>query len=130
MRNVLGSVLDKYVVVYLDDILIYSDNKKDYLRHIRQVLTLLRAAGFYCKLSKCSFMQEETEFLVHIISKDGLKTNAGLVKAIRKWPIPTTQRDVMQFLGLTSLYHQYIDHCRYCSSLNNFVRLHDSLHLG
>lgn len=110
MRNVLDPVLDKCVVVYLDDILIYSDNKEDHLRDIRKVLGILRGAGLYCKLSKCSFMQEETEFLGHIISKDGLKTNAGLVKAIREWPVPTTQRHVMQFLGLTNFYHQYIDH--------------------
>ena len=110
MRNVLDPLLDVCVVVYLDDILIYSDNKTDHLKHIRQVLALLRTAGLLCKLSKCSFMQEETEFLGHIISKDGLKTNAGLVKAIREWPTPTTQCHVMQFLGLTNFYCQYIDH--------------------
>lgn len=110
MRTVMDPVLDKCLVLYLDDILIYSDNKKDHLRDIRRVLTLLRKAGLYCKLSKCSFMQDETEFLGHIISKDGLKTNAGLVKAIREWPVPSTQRHVMQFLGLTNFYHQYIDH--------------------
>jgi len=110
MRTVLDPVIDKCVVIYLDDILIYSDNEEDHLRHLRKVLKLLREAGLYCKLSKCSFMQEETEFLGHILSKDGLKTNAGLVRAIREWPAPTTQRQVMQFLGLTRFYHQYIDH--------------------
>lgn len=108
MRIALDPLIDKCVVVYLDDILIYSDNEHDHLRHIRQVLKLLRESGLYCKLSKCAFMQEETEFLGHVISKDGLKTNAGLVKAIREWPAPQTQREVMQFLGLTNFYHQYV----------------------
>lgn len=108
MRNALDPLIDTCVVVYLDDILIYSNNVDDHLRDIRQVLTLLRKAGLYCKLSKCSFMQEETEFLGHVISKDGLKTNAGLVKAVREWPTPRNQREIMQFLGLTNFYHQYI----------------------
>lgn len=108
MRNALDPVLDKCVVIYLDDILIYSNNEQDHLQHIRQVLKLLRDNGLYCKLSKCSFMQEETEFLGHVISKEGLKTNAGLVKAVREWPTPKSQKEVMQFLGLTNFYHQYI----------------------
>ena len=110
MRQALEPVLDRCVVLYLDDILIYSDNKEQHLKDLRAVLSLLRKAGLYAKLSKCSFMQEETEFLGHVITKDGLKTNAGLVKAIREWPVPANRHEVMQFLGLTQFYHQYIDH--------------------
>jgi len=109
MKEALSPELDRCLVLYLDDILIYSDDEKQHLKDIRAVLTLLRKAGLYVKLSKCSFMEEETEFLGHVLSKDGLKMNGGLVKAIREWPVPTTQRQVMQFLGLTQFYHQYID---------------------
>jgi RNase H-like domain found in reverse transcriptase/Reverse transcriptase (RNA-dependent DNA polymerase)/Integrase zinc binding domain/Chromo (CHRromatin Organisation MOdifier) domain/Retroviral aspartyl protease len=109
MFNVLDPVLDKWVVVYLDDILIYSRTKAEHLAHVRSVLTLLRKNGLYAKLSKCSFMQEQTEFLGHVISKKGIHTNAGLVKAIRDWPRPTKQREVQQFVGLAQFYHQYID---------------------
>lgn len=108
MLKVLDPVLDKWVVVYLDDILIYSKTKADHLRHIRSVLALLRKHGLYVKLSKCSFMQEETEFLGHVISKNGLHTNAGLVRAIREWPRPEKQKDVQQFIGLAQFYQQYI----------------------
>jgi transposase InsO family protein len=108
MLKVLDPVLDKWVVVYLDDILIYSKTKAEHLRHIRSVLSLLRQHGLYVKLSKCSFMQEETEFLGHVITKDGLRTNAGLVRAIREWPRPRKQKDVQQFIGLAQFYQQYI----------------------
>ncbi|GJJ74408.1 hypothetical protein EMPS_06766 [Entomortierella parvispora] len=82
MLRVLDPVLDKWVVVYLDDLLIYSKTKKEHLQHLRSVLALLRKNGLYAKLSKCSFMQDETEFLGHTITKDGIKTSAGLSKAI------------------------------------------------
>jgi len=108
MLKVLDPVLDKWVVVYLDDILIYSKTKAEHLQHIRSVLSLLRKHGLFAKLSKCSFMQEETEFLGHVITKDGVHTNAGLVRAIREWPRPQKQKDVQQFIGLTQFYQQYI----------------------
>ena len=110
MKDALAPQIDKCVVLYLDDILIYSDDEKQHLKDLRAVLTLLRQAGLYAKLSKCSFMQEETEFLGHILTKDGIKMNAGLVKAIQEWPTPTKQHDVMQFLGLCQYYHNHIDH--------------------
>ena len=109
MRTVLNPLLDKCVVAYLDDILIYSKSKKEHLAHLRQVLALLRKNGLYAKLSKCAFLQEQTEFLGHVISKDGIHTNAGLVKAIREWPRPTKQKDVQQFIGLAQFYQQYIN---------------------
>lgn len=109
MRTVLNPLLDKCVVAYLDDIMIYSKSRKDHLHHLRQVLSLLRKHGLYVKLSKCAFLQQQTEFLGHVISKDGIHTNAGLVKAIREWPRPTKQRDVQQFIGLAQYYQQYIN---------------------
>ena len=119
MLRVLDPALDKWVVVYLDDILIYSRTKTEHLGHIRHVLALLRKNGLYAKLSKCSFMQEETEFLGHVISKDGVHTNAGLVRAIRESPRPQKQKDVQQFIGLAQFYHQYI---------NNFATIALPLH--
>jgi len=109
MLRVLDPVLDKWVVVYLDDILIYSRSEAEHLQHLRSVLALLRKNGLYVKLSKCSFMQQETEFLGHTISKDGIHTSGGLVRAIREWPRPQKQKDVQQFVGLAQFYHQYID---------------------
>jgi transposase InsO family protein len=109
MLRVLDPVLDRWVVVYLDDILIYSRTEAEHLQHLRSVLALLRKHGLYAKLSKCSFMQPETDFLGHTISKDGIHTSGGLVRAIREWPRPQKQKDVQQFVGLAQFYNQYID---------------------
>ena len=109
MRNALGPALDRFIIAYLDDILIYSRTREEHLRHIRETLKLLRASGLHVKLSKCTFMQEETEFLGHVVSAKGVHTNAGLVRAITSWPTPKKQRDVQQFIGLTQFYHQYIE---------------------
>jgi hypothetical protein len=108
MLRVLDPVLDKWVVVYLDDLLIYSKTKAEHLQHLRSVLALLRKNGLYAKLSKCSFMQDETEFLGHTVTKDGIKTSAGLTQAIRDWPTPKSTKDVQQFLGLAQFYQQYV----------------------
>src|SRR5690349_14361708 len=108
MLRVFDPVLIKYLVAYLDAILIYPKTKTEHLQHIRATLVLLRKNGLYAKLSKCSFMQEQTEFLGHVISKDGVHTNAGLVRAIREWPRPQKQKDVQQFIGLAQFYQQYI----------------------
>jgi hypothetical protein len=94
MLRVLDPVLNKLVVVYLDDILIYSRTEAEHLKHLRSVLALLHKNGLYAKLSKCSFIQQETEFLGHTIFKDGIHTSGGLVRAIRKWPRPQKQKDV------------------------------------
>jgi hypothetical protein len=94
MLRVLDPVLDKWVVVYLDDILIYSKTRAEHLKHLRSVLALLCQHGLYAKLSKYSFMQEKTEFLGYTISKDGISTSAGLVKAIQEWPWPTSIKHV------------------------------------
>jgi len=109
MRGALGPALNKFVLSYLDDMLIFSRTREEHLRHIREVLALLRKNGLYAKLSKCSFMQEETDFLGHTISAEGVHTNAGLVRAIKEWPTPTKQKDVHQFLGLAQYFQKYIN---------------------
>jgi hypothetical protein len=110
IKDALSVQIDKCVVLYLDDILIYSDDEKQHLKDLRAILTLLYKAGFYAKLFKCSFIQEETEFLGHVLIKHGIKINAGLVKAMQEWFTSRRQCHIMQFLGLCQYYHQYIDH--------------------
>jgi len=115
MLRVLDPVLDKWVVVYLDDLLIYSKTKREHLQHLRSVLALFRKNGLYPKLSKCSFMQDETEFLGHTITKDGIKTSDGLTKATREWPTPKSTKEIQQFLGLAQFYPTVrIPFCRHC----------------
>lgn len=109
MRTALAPLIDRCVVLYLDDILIYSDTEEQHIKDLEKTLALLREHQLYAKLSKCSFMQEETEFLGHVLSRHGISTNAGLVKAIREWPQPQSLKDVQQFLGLTNFYRQYVN---------------------
>ena len=92
--KVLGPILDKWIVVYLDNILIYSKTKIEYLQHIRSILSLLCKYSLYMKLLKYSFMQEKTEFLEYIVSKHGIHTNTGFVRTIREQPYSQKQKNV------------------------------------
>jgi len=96
---VLDLVSDNCIVVYIDDLLIYSKPKAERLQHLRSVLALLRKNGLCAKLSKCSFMQAETEFLGHTITMEGIKTLAEFTKTVRDWHTPKSTKDVQQFLG-------------------------------
>ena len=83
MHEVLQPYLDKFVVVSLDDILIYSKNEAEHLQHLALVLQKLREHHLYAKLSKCAFNLQEVEFLGHVVSSEGIKMDAGKVAAIR-----------------------------------------------
>src|SRR5262249_11145096 len=78
--------LDVCVLVYLDDILVYSKNPEEHERHLRQVLDLLRANKLYAKWPKCEFFQDQVEYLGHIITKDGVKTDPAKCEAVAEWP--------------------------------------------
>jgi hypothetical protein len=90
MNQILGPYLRKFVMVFLDDILIYSQNLESHLIHLQQVLKVLRTHQFYIKLSKCSFPQQELEYLGHIIPQEGVSTDPSKTEAMLKWPTPTS----------------------------------------
>jgi hypothetical protein len=110
MNNVLRPFLDDFVVVYLDDICIYSKTPEEHLKHVETVLSLLKKHRLYVGLDKCTFGQDEIDFLGHVISKDGIKTDPKKVEAVVNWPTPRTVRDVRAFLGLTGYYRRFIQH--------------------
>jgi hypothetical protein len=85
MNGVFREYLDKFVIVFLDDILIYSKSEEDHEHHLRMVLQLLRDHQLYAKLSKCSFCQKKINYLGHIISKDGITVDPEKIQAIREW---------------------------------------------
>ena len=87
MNGVFQNYLDRFMQVFLDDILIHSKNEKEHEEHLRLVLTCLREHKLYGKLSKCSFFQKEIHYLGHIISKEGISVDLEKVKAIEDWPI-------------------------------------------
>ena len=108
MNEVFGDVLDDFVVLYLDDILIFSKNNTDHKRHLRVVLERLRQHKLYANKEKCHLCQDRVEFLGHVISADGISVDASKAKAIQDWPTPKTVRDVRAFLGVTGWFRRFI----------------------
>ncbi len=102
MNDIFRPFLDDFVVIYLDDILIYSKSLKEYKEHVRQVLTLLREHKLYTESNKCAFAQTEVEFLGHIVSQEGIATDPTKMEAIKNWPQLRTVYDVRSFLGLAN----------------------------
>jgi hypothetical protein len=100
--------LDKFVVVFIDDILIYSKNEEEHAQHLRIVLTRLREHQLYAKFSKCAFWLEEIQFLGHVLSAKGIAVDPSKVKDILEWKPPTTVHQVRSFLGLAGYYRRFI----------------------
>jgi hypothetical protein len=96
--------LDRFVVVFIDDILIYSKSESDHEEHLRLVLQKLRDNQLYAKFSKCRFWINKVPFLGHIISNEGIAVDPVKVKEIMEWSIPTTVTKVWSFLGLAGYY--------------------------
>ena len=111
MNHIFRDLLDKFVIVYLDDILIYSKTIEEHSKHIEKVLMRLREQKFYGKLSKCYFAVTQVEYLGHIISSEGISVDQEKVKAISNWPRPKSKRDVQSFLGLVNYYRRFIKNC-------------------
>jgi len=109
MNGVLKDYIDFFVIVFLDDILIYSLNPELHTGHIRLVLNRLRQHQLYANPEKCSFSQLSIEFLGHIISAAGISMDPRKVAAVVEWPPLTNQQDVRQFLGLAGYYRRFID---------------------
>ena len=108
MNNILRPYLDKFVVVYLDDICIYSRTPEEHLEHVDKVLTLLEQHRIYLGLDKCAFGKAEMGFLGHIISNNGIKVDPAKVEAVTSWPTPRSVKDVRAFLGLTGYYRRFV----------------------
>ena len=101
MMDLFRKELDDFVLVFFDDILTYSETKKEHEAHLRHVLETLRKAKLYAKRSKCSFFVDKVDYLGYVVSKDGLSADPAKIKAVIKWPIPKNVTDVRGFLGLT-----------------------------
>jgi hypothetical protein len=100
MNLVFMPELNKFIVVFIDDILIYSKNKDEHAKHPRIVLTRLREHQLYAKFSKCAFWLEEIQFLGRVLSAKGIAVDLSKVKDILGWKSPTTVHQVKSFLGL------------------------------
>ena len=108
MHDCLGNLNMNWCIVYLDDIIIFSDSKEEHLKILEAVFQNLAAAGLKLKPSKCFFFREEIEYLGHVVSGKGTATNPKKVEAVTKWPTPKTVYDVRSFLGFVGYYRRLI----------------------
>ena len=123
MNHVLRECLGKFVVVYFDDILIYSRTIDDHVMHVRKVLEILRVEKLHANLKKCSFCMDRVNFLGFVVSSNGLEVNVEKVKAIREWPTPTNISQVRSFHRLASFYRRFIkDFSSIAAPLNEIVK--------
>ena len=108
MTEVLHPYMGKFLVVYFDDILIYSHTQEDHLEHLRIVCTTLRTKSLFANLGKCHFMTDSVTFLGYVVSAQGVSMDPEKVKAILDWPEPTTLHEVRSFHGLATFYRRFI----------------------
>lgn len=108
MNHVLRAFIGRFVVVYFDDILIYSNNLDDHVEHVKSVLDVLRKEKLFANLKKCTFCTDRLVFLGFVISAQGIQVDEEKIKAIREWPTPTSIGNVRSFHGLASFYRRFV----------------------
>jgi len=109
MNRIFRPFLDKFVVVFIDDILIYSRTQEELAEHLRVVLGILRKKQLYAKLSKCEFWMDEVQFLGHVISAQGIAVDPAKVEAVVKWESPKSAMEIRSFVGLAGYYRRFIE---------------------
>ena len=108
MNHVLRAFISKFVVVYFDNILIYSKNINDHVVHLKSVLDVLRKEKLFANLKKCNFCTDKLMFLGFVVSAQGIQVDGEKVRAIQEWSSPTSVSNVRSFHGLTSFYRQFV----------------------
>ncbi|KAL0366986.1 UNVERIFIED_CONTAM: Retrovirus-related Pol polyprotein from transposon.6 [Sesamum radiatum] len=109
MNRTFQEYLDRFVIVFIDDILVYSKNREEHEQHLRIVLQILKEKELYAKLSKCEFWVNQVVFLGHVISGDGVMPDPSKVKAIMEWRVPKNVTEVRSFLGLAGYYRRFVE---------------------
>ena len=104
MNRVFEEYLDKFVIVFIDDILVYSRTMEEHTLHLKIILEKLREKRLYAKFSKCEFWLEKVTFLGHVVSKEGISVDPSKVEAVSQWKQPRNPTEVQSFLGLAWNY--------------------------
>ncbi|PWA81057.1 hypothetical protein CTI12_AA191120 [Artemisia annua] len=108
MNDLFRPYLRRFILVFFDDILIYSHDMEQHMNHLEQALALLHDHQFFAKLSKCCFGQPQVVFLGHVITSAGVHVEQEKISAIQSWPVPTSVKEVRGFLGLTGYYRRFV----------------------
>jgi hypothetical protein len=123
LNDIFREYIDDFIVIYLDDMLIFSDNEADHAKHLALVAAVLRKHDLRLSLKKCHFYQSEVEFLGHIVGQNGISMDPRKVEAVQAWPVPQTVTHIKQFLGLASYYRKFIDKFSFISTvLSNLTK--------
>ena len=123
MNRVFRTFLDKFVVLFIDDILIYSKSKEDHREHLGIILKKLTEHKLYAKLKKCEFWKEKVHFLGHVISAEGISVDPAKIATVVNWPKPTNVTKVRSFLGLAGYYRKFVqDFSRIATPLTRLLK--------
>jgi hypothetical protein len=109
MNKIFEDLIDVYVIVYLDDILIYSKNKEKHTNHVKEVLRRLKENNLSLKLSKCSFYVTTVTYIGIVITPEGVSMEKEKIRAIQEWPVPRTVKQVQSFLGFANFYRRFVN---------------------
>ncbi|GKE83790.1 putative reverse transcriptase domain-containing protein, partial [Tanacetum coccineum] len=145
MNRVSKPYLDRFVIVFIDDILVYSKSRKEHEGHLRLILKLLKEEKLYAKFSKYEFWLSKVQFLGHVIDSEGIHVDPAKIESIKDWASPKTPTEIRQFLGLAGYYRRFIEEAAFqllkqklCSApilallegSENFVVYYDASHKG
>lgn len=109
MQRIFGDQQCQSLLLYLDDIVVFSGSVKQHLERLGVVLSRLEQEGLKVKLSKCAFFQQQVRYLGHVISNQGVATDPSKIEEVSSWPTPTTVSELRSFLGFASYYRQFVE---------------------
>ncbi|KAH0709589.1 hypothetical protein KY284_011016 [Solanum tuberosum] len=109
MNRLFMHYLDLFVIVFIDDVLIYSRSEEEHVTHLRVVLQTLKDRPLFAKFSKCEFWLQYVAFLGHIVSSEGIRVDSQKIEAVKQWPRPTSPTDIRSFLGLDGYYRRFVE---------------------
>ncbi|GJR21139.1 putative reverse transcriptase domain-containing protein [Tanacetum coccineum] len=109
MNHVCKPYLDKFVIMFIDDILIYSKSEEEHEIHLQTILDLLKKEKLYAKFSKCEFWLQEVQFLGHVVNRDGILMDPSKVESVKNWKTPESPTEIRSFLGLAGYYRRFIE---------------------